>query len=158
MLARVVMSAADTLTFQELNTGVSLGQNLGILIDEIDYYVTQPNIGLMSADSDRISIALTSDNTPSAIHSDDMSDRRIIDSYHLGTRVVGAIVSQGFLEYPVRHQFFPPIIIASPQLYVGMETAGLASAGNAVVRILYRFIPLSAQDYLELAETFLLTS
>ena len=51
------------------------------------------------------------------------------------------------------HQFFPPIIRASPRIFLGAETVGFAGAGTFFARMYFRYIDLSTQEYLELAET-----
>ena len=151
----LTLSAANTLTFQEMLTGISLGQGVGMLIDEIDYSMSRTSLLELVADSDNVDIALTaSDDIPSI---SDMGDRRIIHNFSLHSIMVGAVVGLNHVKMPFVHQFFPPLIIAAPRVFLAGVTAGAAAASVFQIRFYFRYISLTPQQYLELAEAFVLT-
>lgn len=152
---RAQESAAGTLTFAEILTGISLGQSLGIVIDEIDYYPGSGSIDDIVAAADWLACALCSSNDMTSIVA--MNDRRIIHSMALTGATHGTPANQAVHVLPYVYQFFPPIIIAAPRLYLGVHGNSLATAVLCDMRMFYRFMPLTPQDYLELAETFVLT-
>jgi len=150
--AEVIMTAADALTFTEMLTGISLGQGVGMLIDEIDYGTNKATFNLMNASIDAIHLGVTTSNDIDDI--EDISDRRIL---HVTSMYMALVTSGiGYSTFPKVFQFFPPMIIAAPRIYLGMDTESLASAGTGRVRIFFRYVQLSAQQYLELAEAFIL--
>lgn len=149
-----LMSAANVLTFSELVTGISLGQGMGMLIDQIDYL--RPTAGLleMTAAGDAILGAWCTSNAVPGISS--MADRRIIHQSSLVRMDFGTAASGEALNPIQVAQFFPPLIVAAPRLFFGVNSSGLASAATMQSRLYFRYVELTSQEYLELAETFLL--
>lgn len=152
---RTVMSAANVLTFSELLTGISLGQGVGMLIDQIDYHLSSASERELVGSADSMVCALTTSNDITDIS--DMQDRRILHSMVKTPVVVGSVVSLVISLRPVVFQFFPPLILAAPRIQFGVDSAGFGAAGTVDVRIYFRYITLSPQQYLELAEAFILT-
>ena len=150
----LTMSALNTLSFAEMLTGISLGQGVGMLIDEIDYQPGGSMLAEMSAVDDSITMALTTSND--IIDLDNFADRRIIHSRFHRRADFGTAGSAQLMTYPIVSQFFPPMIIASPRVYLACDSAGLASAGFLQVRLYFRYIQLTPQQYIELAEAFVL--
>lgn len=152
----VTLTAADALTFDEVLTGISLGVGVGMLVDEIDYMPTVAALNELVAGGDAIHMGWATSN--SVTNLEDIADRRILHAMILKTVIVGAVVSLWTHKTPFVHQFFPPIIVAAPRLFFGADQEGGASARQFRSRLYYRFIELNAQEYLEIAETFQLTS
>lgn len=151
---RINMAAANTEEFQEILTGISLGQGVGILLDQIDYYFGSAPVE-MTVNGDFIRVGWYTTNTITDLG--DTSDRRILHFAQKDAATFGTVATQLILDEPIVHQFFPPIIFAGPRLYFGVDTLGLASAALLMSRLYFRFIELTAQEYLEIAETFQLT-
>ena len=152
--AQVVESAANTLTYQEILTGVSLGSGVGLLIDSIQYAPQQPGIEQLVATGD----VLTMGWATSASANLWLSDRRVIDVLMMLVEPpIGAAASAGSpLALPIKHEFTPPIIVATPRLFLGVMGASLISAAIVDSRMFFRYQPLTPQEYLELAESTLL--
>lgn len=151
--AKVVQSAANTLTFTELITGISLGTGVGMLIDQIDMIYTKETIALMTSDTDHVEAAWTVSDAPTVLG---VNDRRIIDYQQISRHDLGTAGTGILLKQPNIRQFFPPIIVAAPRIYLAMQSAGLASAGTLLSRMYFRYIDLTDKEYLEIAETFIL--
>lgn len=152
----VLQTAANALTFDEVLTGISLGVGVGIIIDQFDYYPLFATYRELVGNADSLLMAWTtsSDVTDLANY----GDRRILHAIGIPALIVGAVVSLEHAVFPIDKQFFPPLIIASPRIYFALDMFGAAAAGQARSRCYYRFIELSPQEYLEIAETFQLTS
>lgn len=151
--AEVISSAANTLTFAEVQTGASLGTRLGLIIDAIDFYPTKAAMLEMTTDGDAIKMAWTTSDQVTDL--DDEADSRIIDLARIQRHDFGTAASAAHVVLPVHREFTPPLIVAAPKMFVAVHTAGLASAATLRSRMAFRFINLSPQEYLEIAETFL---
>lgn len=154
----VTMSAADTITFQELLTGVGISGDresaVGMKIDEIDFYPGRASFALMTTAADHIFMGLTVSNNVTDL--DDITDRRILATASLTRVDLGVAASGGLIKLPIIAQFFPPIITAERRIYLGCSSVGLASAITLRCRIYYRREKLTKAELLELAETHLL--
>lgn len=155
LAARVVQSAANVETFVELLTGISIAQGLGIVIDAVEYSMNNSGFRQLKADTDVIELAITTSNQLTDL--DDLQDRRILDSLKF-VPVVNTAVGYNVYITPVKKVYEPPLIVASPRIYFGCDSEGASAAVTATCRLYYRFIALSTKEYLEIAETFILTS
>ncbi len=155
LAVEVVMSAANVETFVEVVTGVSIGQGLGMVIDAIDYYPSSGTLRELAASTDVLHMAIsTSDQITDFT---DVSDRRLIDVVSLIGHAVGTPANTIVHEVPKHREFTPPMIVANPRMYAAVDSVGSAAVGTVRFRMAYRFIKLSTQEYLEIAETFILT-
>ncbi len=153
--AAVTESAAGVLTYAELLTGISIGAGIGMLFDRVSYQFGITTIGLLIAANDAIQAGWFSGKEASSF---DYNDRRLIDSVILQVGpVVGTPASAANpIRQPLVHDFSPPVIVASPRIYLGIQGSALASAGDVISRLFFRYQPLSDKEYLELAEAFVL--
>lgn len=154
VVSAIVNTTADALTFTEMLTGISLGQGVGMLIDEIDYHPSNGALNLMTADGDSIQMGITTSND--ILNLTDFEDRRIIHMSDIMRQDLGTAASAQIIFLPKVFQFFPPLIIAAPRLYLAMDTSGLSAGVGGRVRIYFRYIELTAAQYIELAEAFVL--
>lgn len=156
---QTVMSAANVLTYNSLNTNMGfLGrrdQALAMIIDEIQYLPSLAALTLMDSDNDSIEMALSDSTDPTDLA--DLTDRRIIDYTSWQSLLTGAVVSQAFIVQPARKQFFPPLITAARTLQLGINSAGLANPVTGSIKILYRVETLTGAELVELSEVFRLT-
>lgn len=154
--AELTMSAADTISFTEIPTGLGIESDRqsarAMIIDELDYY---PNVGLyslMTSVADYSSFGLTITNTVPDLN--DVSDRRILHSCQRVRADFGIAAAAAIMPFPLVYQFFPPLITAERKLYLAMDTNGLASASQVKVRAYYRIVEINQADFIELAEVF----
>ena len=141
-------SGVTTLTYKELLTGVSLGASIGILIDQIDYFIPNTAFNSLVDDGDGLQIAWCVSDTPTALVAD---DRSIIHMMEMTKELLTSGVAIDLS--PKVFQFFPPIIRASPRLYLAVLGVATAAALTVQSRLYFRYIDLTTQEYLELAET-----
>lgn len=152
--AKVALAANDV-TGVEINLGVSLGQKKGILIDRIDYYVRDAFYTLNAGDAVKVGWGVKG---PSNYTDLEINDRSIIHFVGATAKNVGTPANQYPIFEPNPFEFTPPIILASPSIYLLAYTGSGSGADtyNVLSRISYRYIDLKTEEYLELAETFLL--
>jgi len=149
--AQVTESAANTITFQELQFPISLGAGVGLLIDQIDYYLTND---LVVAAGDFVHMAWSlRDDVTTLVSS--FNQRSIIHTCFKQIVVLSAV---GFEtdRWPWTYQFFPPLLVAPNRgrLFLGVQGVSLSAAAIVQSRIYTRYLPLTDRDYLELAEAF----
>lgn len=154
--AQVVQTAANTLTWAQMNFGINLRDRIGMVIDEIFFYITHTQLALMTATGDHIQMSLaTSDNITSL----DPSDRRILYQHQL-VRLDGGTAANLWMEqFPIKVSFAPPMIVLPNRLYLGVLSAGLASSITLTMRLHFRTVPISQdQQLIEILETFQLST
>jgi len=144
--------AAGALQFVEVQTGISLGQGMGLVIDEIDYYIESGAKEDMAANGDVISIAWTTSNSITDIP---ISNKSVIHQHQTQYYEQGTPANFCYETEPKVYQFLPPMIVASPRLYLA-AVSNAAVTGYIRSRFMFRFIKLTAQEYLEIAEAFIL--
>lgn len=151
--AAVTQSAANTLTFVQLNLGIGFRDFLGVAIDSLRFYPLAAMVNEMTTDNDRLHMAITTSDTVTDIT--DMSDQRVVEAWSLTRKDFGTAASAQLYTRPWLIEFAPPILALPQRLYLGLDSAGLASAGTAQLRMHYRTVNISQQQQLvEVLETF----
>ena len=145
-------SGAGATEWAELQTGISLGQGTGIIIDALEYSLTLPLLQAMDNDGDYITVGWATSNS---IEIDGVNQKQIIHRWSKYRIDAGTAANAEFVDVPVKFDFFPSIILAAPRLYAGIVNN---LGGNYTVdfRIYFRYVDLTTQEYLELAEAFVL--
>lgn len=150
----ITMSAADTLTFQEVNIGLSLFDKAGILINRIEYDPGQGTLALMTTATDRFEMAVTASNTIANLGIDQQA---VIHRMRVQRADFGAAASGSVFQTPYVYDFSTlpggGVMITPKPWYIGMNSSGLASAATGNVRFFFTIVKLAPQDYFELMET-----
>jgi hypothetical protein len=152
--AEVVESAANTVTFQEVRFGVGIGQRKGLIVDQIDYYIAPAVFATsFAADADTLVAAWTTRNDLSSII-DQFDNRAVLHLWSM--RMSFTTSGLQFPQFPVQHQFAPPLIVAprAGALYLAVQGLNAPAAHTVQSRMYFRFEDLSQSDFLELAEAF----
>lgn len=147
----VTMSAANTLTFSQIQMGVGLFEGRAMCIHRIKYSGTSNSIREMVAATDRLVIAVTTSNRLTSII--DVSDPAMIDNVDL----VGIAANIELVRLPLISDFtmLPgggKLVPANP-LWLAGFTAGAAAASAFRVQLEFTFVELSPQDYLEVIQS-----
>lgn len=153
--ATVIESAANTLTFQEVQFGVSIGQRRGLIIDQIDYFIQPATVaGNWIATGDVTNIGWVTRNDVASLV-DNFNDNRVLHMMSIQQHILSA-TSGNFFVNPWTHQFFPPLIVAprAGSMFLAIESVSNPNVVGAQSRIYFRFVDLDKEDYLELAEAF----
>ncbi len=152
---QVVQVSANVEQFGQILTGISLGEGRGMLIDSIEYRPAAGALQLVVGVADELLMIIS--NRDDITNFGDVSQRSIIDQVSISTNNFGTAVGMAQARLPIIHQFFPPRIIATPRIFCGVDSVSLASPATVYFRISFRYVKLSAQEYIELAEAFVLT-
>jgi hypothetical protein len=148
------MSAANTLTFEEIVIGVTLFQGAAIIIHRLEYDITSTNFALMTTAGDNIDVAITSDSSISTLS---ISQESVIDRMRTLRVDYGAAASGELIDPTFKRDFTDlpggGLLVPPKPLYFAMTSGGLASAASMVARMYFSIIELKSDQYLELLET-----
>ena len=152
---RVTQSAANVETYGQILTGISLGEGRGMLIDSVSFKPTPATLALLAAANDWLTMAITTRNDLTDLN--DITQAAILTALNISVLDLGVAASGIHSHVPLVQQFFPPMIVAAPRIFAAVDSSALASAGLADFRIHFRYVKLSPQEYIELAEAFVLS-
>ena len=157
LTAFVDQSAANIITFTEINTGLGIEPDRktarAMIIDEIEYHPRMlTGISQMTTHLDQMIAGITLSNNVSDL--EDVTDRRILHAVNYFRFDGGTAANLVFERLPWIYQFFPPLITAERKIYLGFDSVGLAAATRMTIRVYYRVVEIQQADFIELAEVF----
>ena len=154
MYGTVTESAANTLTYAEIKTNVSVFDKAAWILHRLEWYLAATEIDKLLGLGDSITMALTSSSTPAALA---LADSAVIDLCTLNHKDLTAV---GFSDYttPFIRDFsnLPGggLIIAPRPLYLAAKGVSLASAVTVQLRGYFTIMNLSADEYIELVDFY----
>jgi len=154
--AEVVQVAANSMTWAEMNFGMTLRDRVGLVIDELYWYPAKAMIGEMTTTGDYFAAAISQSDSPASLSID---DRRIISIQEWVRLDFGTAAGGQLVHLPKKLSFAPPLITLPNRLFIGLVSAGLASAGTMRLRMHFRTVPISeARQLMEILEAFQLST
>lgn len=148
----VIESAANTLTFNKLETGISIHEKVGWLISRIDYTPTLTT-GNFGAFGDTLSFGIS---TSDAIVAATLAQSAILDYNSLIRIDLGAAASGFFYRMPLTKDFsnLPGggILVPPNPLFVWVRGIALTDPETIVARLFYTVKQLKLEDFWELVE------
>ena len=149
----ITMSAANTITFQQIRFAVGTFQGVGLKLARIEYYPTSGTFQEVVAAADSFSLALVVRDDLTSL---DPSSQGIISLTHVFTN--GATTNK-LWSNPYTHDFtrLPEggLLIPPNPLFAAMTTSGFAAAGRFRAILYYTFLELSDRESIELLQTLL---
>lgn len=146
----VTMSAANTLTFSQIQFGVGLFEGKALVLHRADFYPSLATDREVVAAADSYIMALTTSNRLAAL---DVNDPAII----VWRRKVGIAANVEQVLQPVTVDFTSlpggGVLLPANPIFGAMFSAGFAAAGSMTVRLSFTFVELSPQDYLEVIQS-----
>lgn len=149
-------SAANTLTYVQLQTGVSMQEKVAWIIHRIEYYLDLLS-GTLNTDGDSLTVALLNSNRfttiASAVTYKDPAwiDGAIARRVDLGAAASGfltiAPMVKDFTNLPGGGMLIPPIPV-----FGAIQGVGLGAAGHSLMKLFYTVKTLSTDEYWELVE------
>lgn len=148
--AQVVETAANTLTFQQLQTGGMLFERRAFNIHRIEYHV---NAGALDAEGDTLSFGWCVSNQITAPAANDVN---VVDLVVARRADFGTAASGQFYITPIVRDFgvLPGMgfLVPSHPLYLYAVGASLAAAATVTSRFYFTLADLSPEQYIELVE------
>lgn len=145
-------SAANTLTFKKLETGVSLFDKVAWIIHRIEYffYTAAANF---NHDTDNLKLGLCTSNTITSLS---LTDANILDLLEVARIDYGAAASGMLVMRPHFKDFtnLPGggLIVPPSPLYGACQGSGLVSATTSYLKFYYTVKELATEEYWELVE------
>lgn len=153
---QVTMSAANTLTFEQIQFGVGLFQGVAMVLNRIEWSFGTATWRELVANTDSLAVALTNRDDLSSL---DPTNQSVLVYKSIVPLIVGAVVSLEENEQPVISDFSTlpgmGLIIPANPIYIGMITEGFAAAGIVRAVMYFTFKQLTDAEYIELMQTIM---
>lgn len=147
-------SAANTLTFGEINLGLTIFQKVGIVINRVLVEWSSDLISDLNQDADQLQVAIT--------QSDQISDLSITqnavvwkDKIHLSLQDATSFNTLVDLMHVTDFSTLPGggELIAPRPLYWGIRGTGLSAVRATTVRMWFTIVELKTEEYFEILES-----
>lgn len=150
----VTMSAANTITFKEINIGLNIFDKVGLLLTRIEYDPAAASLQDLDTDGDYLVMGITSSQTIATLS---MLNQEVIDQTSLLRLDAGAAANYNIFARPFVHDFSTMpgggLLIPPKPLYVAASSGGMTVAAVLYVRLYFIIYKLNDSEYLELLET-----
>lgn len=147
---KVVESAANTLTYKKLETGISLFEKMAWVIARIEYYSI--GAGFAAAD-DGLYMGIFTSNNPSAFSPEQVA---IVDMTNLSRVDLGTAASGLLFSVPIIRDFASlpggGLIVPPNPIYLGVQGVSLSNPTTLEARIYYTAVQLKGDEFWELVE------
>lgn len=157
----VTEDAANQITFQQLQTGISIFDKRALIINRFEVTIRNNIASLIPDNGDAVAVALTSSNRVTSLFSGvAFSDPAVIDSFQFRNQsgqTVAAATAINIEVAPHVHDFSSlpggGLIVAGAPIFLAVQGVGAAAAAIADCRFGFQIIELAADEYLELVES-----
>ena len=150
----VIESAANTLTFSEIQTNVSIFEKVAWVLHRIEWYFNQVTHTLLIDGADHLEMALVASNNITDLGLDIPAVIDVLDLMKISDTGVGF----AFADMPKIRDFsnLPGggLIIAPRPLYLAVHGTSLANPATVACRFYFTQKTLSAEDYLDLIDFY----
>ncbi len=151
VFGEAVESGINTLTFKEINMGMSLFDKKAMLVQRLSWYRWPLQL---IADGDKIQFGLCTSDSFSAVTAE---ERSIIHLHTVALIDYGVAANCVRIDEPIDDDFTSlkgnGLLIAPKPLFVFVKSQSAALVGVASVRIQFIFIDMKSDEYLELLES-----
>ncbi len=153
MALTVTESAANTLTFLQVQTGGFLFERRAMIIHRIAYLQSVATAGLLLDGSDRLEFGISVNNTLTTVA---WTDPNVIDLVQQNVFDIGTPASSQLHEHPIVSDFSSlpggGLIIPAFPIFGFVRGTSIASAATVVIRAYYTIRELEASEFIELVE------
>jgi hypothetical protein len=149
----VTESAANTLTFKKLETGISLTEKVAWVVNRIEYIIGNWTSVLFTTTADSITFGLSLSN---AFVSPEMTENTIVDYNQILVDIYGAATNAQYHQMPIVKDLSTlpggGVLVPPAPLYLFAKSTGLAVAETITARLHYTLRTLKVDEYWELVE------
>lgn len=150
-------SAADTLTYKKLETGIAMFEKVAWVISRIEYFMHNLDVTLHNATGDLTMVALTVSNALTTLGSGNIEiNPMVLHGVQFKRMDLGASATGVEQIMPVVYDFSAlpggGIIVPPTALFLAVQGSSEASAAIVFARIYYTVLQLKPEDYWELVE------
>lgn len=150
----VTETAANTLTFKKLETGISLMEKAAWIIHRIEYTINLISAGEFNGDSDSFGYGISLSN---AFASAALNEVTILDLNTLSRLDWGVAASGGLWRQPWVKEFTQlpggGLIVPPNPIYLYAQGSGLVAANSVIARLWYTVLPLAESQFWQLVES-----
>lgn len=150
----VTESGANTLTFGQINTAISIFAKQAWIIHALEWYISIANLANLVETADSLNCALVSSDKINALGLDNPA---VIDLLKIQL-LLRSSVGYSFEDMPIRRSFndMPGggIVVAPQSLFVAAQGVAANGACTVAVRGYFTQIDLSADEYIELVDFY----
>lgn len=153
----VEQSATDTLTFNELQTYISVFDKKALIINKIIYSIPLATWQELDAEADYIAFGISTANNAASQAIADLYNRAdIVDYNHIYTLVSGtpADIERKFGQIEKDFSTMPGngLLVPGRPLFGWMGSDGMSAAMTIAMRIFFTVKDVSTEEYWELVE------
>lgn len=146
-------TGANTLTFEKLETGLSVYDKIGWVVQRLEFTPSEALASFMNSSGDAQIAALTMTNSMAnlSIENPAILARHEFIRWDFGTAAAGALYSLPFV-YDYSTMSGGGILVLPSPLYLGVVGSGLTAASTISLKMFFKAIELSDQDYFNLVQ------
>jgi len=150
-------SAANTLTYKKLETGIAVFEKVAWLISRVEYSINNLQATQLNASGDLVRLALTVSNMLSTLASGILlTASEVLHGITVQRLDYGAAASGGLnvQPYPFDFSNLPGggILVPPTAIYLAVQGDSCVAANTAWARIFYTTVQLTTEDYWQLVE------
>lgn len=150
----LTQSAANALTFDGLSVFSNVLSQRGMVLHSVEYVVARLSVALLVDNADDIYFGLCGDDSLAVIS---MSNAEVYDYTTLFAKENGVAANDILVEMPIRRDFgMEPgggRLVPADRVFMYVGSSSLADVATVSCRFHYTILDMSAQDYLELAQS-----
>lgn len=151
---QVTESAANTLTFQRLATGIAPAERIGWVLAKFQMLIGAGEWAKFNSSGDALTIALTVSNQLTALS---FNDPAIMDLIEVSRIDLGTAASGLFVHGMIEHDFSTlpggGLLMLPNPVYLGIKGTGLSAAASCVARLYFQTVEMSDSDYFNLVQS-----
>lgn len=153
--AELTLSAADTITFQQIRFAVGTFQGIGLLLHRVEYHLRAADYQGIVATADRLMFGLTVRDDITTL---DPTNQGIISKFEISVNR-NATAEAIMHVTPIVHDFteLPEggLLIPPNPLFLAGDSSGIGSAAVYRAVLYYTFMQLDDRQSIELLQTLL---
>lgn len=150
----IVESAANTLTFKRLESGLAPLEKVGWILHKILWRLNSGDFALFNGTTDTLELGLVMSNSLTTVSDADPAviSRKVLIRTDLGTAASGNFYNT---EMETDFSTLPGggILILPNPLYGSIQGTGLSGAAGAVIRLFFSPVEMSSDDYFNLVQS-----